>query len=914
MRTLLLFISLLVSQVLTAGPVSQSAARLKARDFIAAHRGIVNNQAEPTSLLQPVDAADSRLKAHGWRQSAAYYVFNVGNDEGFVIVSGDDRTEEILGYATTGHFDAESLPDNMLDFLDAYAEAISRLPADSQERKTAKSSRKATKESVSPLLATRWGQDSPFNAYCPSLPYNGALVKPVTGCVATLMAQIMAYHQWPEATTKHIPAYSFSFNGSQIDEDAVPAGTAIDWANIKNSYGQTYQGSESENAVAQLMYLCTDAVKMEFSLNNSAAKEHNALSALATYFDYDALTARYVNRKDYTYDEWQELIYSELKAGRPVIYGGQSRGGGHAFICDGYDKDDFFHINWGWRGTSDGYFRLRLLAPSTQGIGGSSTDDGYGMSQSAGIGIQRNSHTGVPYIGLAVTEMRPVVKQTTRSDKNTDFTLGFQYSLSNYGFDESHAIAIQIVDADNGEKALSTAGNLALPNGYNTNMRTGTAITGNNLTDGHYVMRIVCKPEGNDSWRPCQDTERHQMGFTISGNTLTFDEDPANIDIEMLSATVWKVEGNSNRKTIHMKFRNNGTAFRDDIYYQVNGTNVRYACSFLEMESGETAEISFPFSADEAGDYQLTILTGRENKVIGQVTVAIVPGQPEITLDQLRIVDMTTTGGQNVISGNTLRANVTISNKGDGNYNGRFLWQRYVHTVADGKWHELLETVNESVTLEPGDVWMTTMSLTNQASEEYDRYKIEFYYSDKDGAKVTLGSTPEVIFDGNKLPEIEVIDAVIDDFTSEGDMDYVNSRVCRLFLTLKNVGEGNYEGQLETTYTYYNPETGAYRNIYPLREVRPFELEVGATITMEAAYLEDPEMADNYRIRIAYRNNGRIPVIYSTDPFAFRYVNGIPQTTKHPDAQTAIYDLQGRRLTEAPQKGVYIREGKKIVK
>jgi len=905
MRNLFLFISLLVSQVLTAGPISRTEAQQKAGDFLRSKTG-------RTEQLMSCETMNNRLKARGHQQSEAFYVFNVEGDEGFVIVSGDSRTEEILGYATTGHFDADNLPDNMADFLEAYAEAIGSLPADIPEREKADTGRKAAKTSVAPLIATRWGQDAPFNAYCPSLPYNGGLVKSVTGCVSTLMAQIMAYHRWPEATTAHIPAYSFSFNDSKVEESAVPAGTTIDWANIKNSYGTSYQGTESENAVAQLMHLCGDAVKMEFSLNNSAAKEHNALSALATYFDYDATTARYVNRKDYSYDEWQDIIYNELKAGRPVIYGGRSLGGGHAFICDGYDKDDFFHINWGWRGTSDGYFRLRLLAPASQGIGGSSTNDGYGINQSAGIGIQRNSHAGVPYVGLVVTTMRPNAKQVTRTAKENDFMLSFQYSLSNYGFDEKYALAIQVVDADMGEKALITGSDLAMPNGYSTGLRTGTAVTGKNLADGRYEMRLVCKPNGTGNWRPCQNTERHHLGFTISDNTLTFDDEPAKVALEMVSANVEKVEGNSNRKTIRMTFRNNGTTFRDDIYYQVNNVNVRYACAYLEIESGKTGEISFPFSANEAGDYLLTILTGSENRPIGEVNVTIVPGKPEIKVDELRILDMTTTGGKNVISGNTLRANVTISNKGDGNYKGSFLWQRYVHSVSDGKWHEVLSVVNEAVSLEPGDVWMTTMSMTNQASDEYDLYKIEFYYSDKDGNRVTLGTTPEVIFDGNKLPEIEVLEAVIDDFTSEGDMDYVNSPVCRLFLTLKNVGEGNYEGQLETTYTYYNAETGAYRNIYPQREIRPFELEVGATVTMEAGYFEDPQMAENYRIRVAYRNNGRIPVIYATDPFAFRYVNGIREV----DADTTddvFYDMLGRRLTQAPAKGVFIQNGKKVI-
>ena len=200
------------------------------------------------------------------------------------------------------------------------------------------------------------------------------------------MAQVMNYHKWPQAATAEIPAYTSSPYGLNLP--ALPA-TTFDWANMKDSYSGSYTDAEAE-AIATLMQYCGWSVEMEYG-PASGTSIIEVVEALKTYFDYDATTQIAV-RSCYTADQWADLIYHELAHGRPVFYMGQSSSSGHAFVCDGYKNEsemDFFHINWGWGGVSDDYFVLSALDPDHQGIGGSSSTDGFSYDQVAAIGIQR---------------------------------------------------------------------------------------------------------------------------------------------------------------------------------------------------------------------------------------------------------------------------------------------------------------------------------------------------------------------------------------------------------------------------------------------------------------------------------------------------------------------------------------------
>ena len=387
-------------------------------------------------------------------QVSGLYVFNVGNNDGFVIVSNDDATTPILGYSDSGHIDPQNMPANMRAWLQGYADQIAWLKRHPRTQ-TITISNTATRrasthstDSIAPLLTTTWNQRAPFNNLCPLL---NATERAVTGCVATAMAQVMNYHQWPQAATAAIPAYTTP--SYQLNLPALPAVT-FDWANMRNSYTSSNYTSAEGTAVATLMQYCGWSVEMDYGPQSSSNTDKVAI-ALKTYFGYKS-TTQFVSRSFYTADKWADLIYHELANQRPVFYGGQSSGGGHAFVCDGYryeDATDFFHLNWGWGGLSDNYFVLSALDPDVQGIGGSTSTDGYHYGQDAVIGIQPSTGSGTiaditpNVINLTVNSMtssrNPTVKDmpvditlnitnNSEDDYDGDIYIGRRYSDDNY--------------------------------------------------------------------------------------------------------------------------------------------------------------------------------------------------------------------------------------------------------------------------------------------------------------------------------------------------------------------------------------------------------------------------------------------------------------------------------------------------
>ena len=330
---------------------------------------------------------ESEFKLQG--QVCGLYVFSMSEAGGFVIVSSDDRTIPILGFSDNGVLDLENMPDEQRAWLQGYADEIEWLknqPYIDYPVNTRAGSHE--KETILPLVTTKWNQRAPYNDLCPDY---SASKRSVTGCVATAMAQVMNYHKWPVAATEAIPGYRDGYGVNQTPLEP----TTFDWGNMLDSYGDS-ETQEQKTAVARLMQYCGYAVEMNYG-PTSGASMFKVATALKNYFDYNGTTT-YLSRSFYTNDKWEDIIYHELASNRPVLYGGQSTGGGHAFVCDGYRYEygtDFFHINWGWGGKSDEYYVLSVLDPySGQGTGGSSSTGGFYFGQEAIIGIQKSTDAG----------------------------------------------------------------------------------------------------------------------------------------------------------------------------------------------------------------------------------------------------------------------------------------------------------------------------------------------------------------------------------------------------------------------------------------------------------------------------------------------------------------------------------------
>ena len=410
MKKIWIITALLVSSMtLMAERVSPADAALVADHFM---------NAVSSSLMQKAPAKRMVLKQAEMAEENRYYLYQNENGEGWVIIAGDDAVSPVLAYSETGHFRTENMPVNVRKWMSKYNHFIQKIEADgvtaseetaAQWQALRKSPRRAKGDAVvGPLIQTQWDQESPYWNLCPGTGKNKAYV----GCVATAMAQVMKFWEWPVTGTgshsyrpldPNNPVDDFgNYNYSTRYTQTLSANfgeTTYDWSNMLDRYTGTATSAQKE-AVATLMYHCGVATEMMYGNDadgGSGTYTVNygdwtdpgcAQNAFVNYFRYkkEGLTA-YV-RDGYTYhrteyykkwndDDWTAMIKEELDKRRPILYGGASEEGGHSFICDGYDDAGYFHFNWGWSGDNDGYFLLSRLKPGSGGAGGG----GYAFSE-----------------------------------------------------------------------------------------------------------------------------------------------------------------------------------------------------------------------------------------------------------------------------------------------------------------------------------------------------------------------------------------------------------------------------------------------------------------------------------------------------------------------------------------------------
>lgn len=357
---------LLCSTAVQAALIDSSEARRRAICFLQEGRGAQARRLAPT-------AGETALSLE--LDGGQYFVFGIDKAKGFVIVGG---TGDILGYSDEATFRTDGLPANVRAWLDGYADEIrwmechDILPTEDRLQATSRRAvQSMVKHAVSPLLTCRWNQGSPYNTQCPM----DGTSRSVTGCVATAMAQVLYYHRTENRST--LSATS-AYTKSSKTVAALPT-TTIDWSQLIDDYSGSYTTTQQQ-AVATLMQYAGAAVEMDYSSSLSSAYAEDIPAALSGCFGYDADVA-VATRNNYLYDDWVDVVYRELTENGPVLYTGQSAGGGHAFVVDGYEEDDYFHVNWGWGGTANGWFRLSVMNPYDQGIGGSTSKSGFDFMQ-----------------------------------------------------------------------------------------------------------------------------------------------------------------------------------------------------------------------------------------------------------------------------------------------------------------------------------------------------------------------------------------------------------------------------------------------------------------------------------------------------------------------------------------------------
>lgn len=467
----------------TTADALRIATEFTATDYLGLHK-------MPKSTSIALTIADS---------TATYIAVNTA--DGFILVGADDRLPQVLGYSDSGIFEPANMSPSMRFWLQCYEEELAQI-ANIQSS----ASNAVSITAVEPLMKSTWNQSAPYNNYAPA--YNDAGAKSATGCVATAMAQVMYYYKQPAQGTG---AHSYMWIATDpVGKSGILSAdfgsTTYDWANMKDSYKSGYTQAQAE-AVATLMYHCGVSIDMTYG-SSSGAYTHKVPESLNTYFGYDANYQR-IQKVMYPADSLNAIVAAELKAQRPVIVSGSNEEGGHAFVCDGCDKKGYFHINWGWGGSNDGYYLLTALNPGTsQGIGG--TSKGYNKGTAFFIGLQP-AQTQTP---KAIPQMATTnISVSTQSvNRGASFTVSI-LRLQNYGmtnFKGSYGIALYDEDETHLVRVLKQVDDYSLSAGYYRTTAADVAVSIPSSTttvpNGTYHLCAVYK-DANYGWMRLLCTE-----------------------------------------------------------------------------------------------------------------------------------------------------------------------------------------------------------------------------------------------------------------------------------------------------------------------------------------------------------------------------------------------------------------------
>jgi len=297
------------------------------------------------------DAQNIKTRAAATATQQPYYIFNDEAGKGFVVIAGDDKMGKVLAYSKEASINMENLNPEARYLFDTYRQVYEELSKNKTLTTRAGAATKAA-DAVQPLLKSKWGQDYPYSKQ----------TRYMTGCVATAVAQVMYYHKWP-AQGKGQESYTVKFDNTVRSADFTKS--HYDWDNMLLDYNRRNITTKQEDAVALLMNDVGIATNMQYTDRASGTQSYMAERALRNYFDYDAAM---VTRSYEGVDNFIEIVKEELRNGFPLYISGDSKtGGGHAWVCDGFDEEDRFHMNFGWNGQANGYYSLATLNVTSTG-------------------------------------------------------------------------------------------------------------------------------------------------------------------------------------------------------------------------------------------------------------------------------------------------------------------------------------------------------------------------------------------------------------------------------------------------------------------------------------------------------------------------------------------------------------------
>lgn len=756
-------------------------------------------------------------------RSDAYYVFN--NDAGgFVIIAGDDAVTPVLGYTSTGSFDAENLPDGLKDLLKSYERQIAALGDSYQANQTAT---RAAFTGEKLLNTAKWNQYPPFNKYTPN--------NYVTGCVATAGAIVMKHHGSP---AKGTGSHSYTWNGKTLTASFEHT---YDWASMPAEYDGT--NDAAFDGVARLMSDLGVAVEMQYNKDGSGAYIGNLVTALQKYYGYSKLS-HLMAIEDVGAEAWNGRLREEIDANRPVLYAASDPArGGHAFVIDGY-KDESFSVNWGWGGYCDGFYKIGALNPESNG---KPEGDKYNVSQSAVFGMQPSDGTEkVSGMGFMTNVGRFHILNMNITDVKKGQKVGiFCAPIGNTGDQPfTGEVDVALMNAKGEMRKIVTSSHLTIDDldpGYYYSSPSFNFVSTVDAEPGDYLA-IVAKEKGSSEYIELYDSNFERLRLPATGyKPLTFE-----VSTKMGDGATFQLAGTGYNSSYNFY---NGKPVIGAWYYYYLTVDEGISQYFVElngklMDDVKLGTTVYPNSFRGIEPvYDLVVTTYRDYQEKELVINLEKAGQLKQTLAK---------------------------------ENPDYLVYRNIKVNGEIDKRDFDELASH---------YFKSIDLSGAKVVAYDGYKADM--------------VPAFAFESNASLESFKMPAGVKELGSNAFM-LTKLKEIDLPETIKEFGRNTFNACFELKDVYMRHKEVPYWINWCVFAAkgditRTLHLYPGSKAKYEAH-----QYTQNW---IVYFDN----VVEDLEPTGIHSV-----TLDKKPGNAAIYDLNGRRITEAMKKGVYIKNGKKI--
>lgn len=686
------------------------------------------------------------------------YVFQSA-DKGFVVAAADDVAPAVLGYADDGEF---IVNDNIRYWLEEYGRQIEWANQNGAQPMLANSQEE--REPIAPWMSSKWNQNAPFNNLCPT--YDGE--RSVTGCVATAVAQIMNFHQWPD---KGVGSHSYTSTTINQEVSFDFGNTTFDWANMLDAYPNSGNDATAaqRNAVATLMKACGVATDMDYSPYASGAYSRNVGVGLINYLKYDR-GIEFMERMYYSPTEWEDIVYEQVAKG-PLYYSGSNNEAGHAFVVDGYSSNGYFHLNWGWGGTSDGYFLLTALDPSSQGIGGSNA--GYNLGQEIVSNVKPQGATPGEYVYKVITGGNDFTISTTsckRGDRVKIPTPIYNYSMTTVG---KLCIGLLFTSSTGQQRFVQGPLFENVKSFYGTTETE--AVLPTDLAAGTYTVTYVWAANGENSVHPVlvPYAKRQSYTATVTGNSVTFTPD-APIDVTLSDVEISPLFVDQMYKVSAKVTNDNDREFSDAVYvFLVKNGQVVYRGDQAQLEVPAHSTIDFTyfdtFDDVSAGTYEFWLANDREgylNALIWQEEVEVKTSteNPSIKFGPLTLLN----DDSSAVPSNDINLQATVTNSG-GYFAGTINAWLYIYNDNDD-FIAYQQVTSQPLFIQKGESATAQFKGSFSGLTTGDRCRAQIYYNNNwQGSEIwfTLVAVEEP--EPAKRPKVTIGQLVVGD--GQNDVD-----------------------------------------------------------------------------------------------------------------------------------------------